>query len=109
MSLLDSSDVIVLSIELIVLVGYLLSLIVTIIIYHKNKRIISISWLWFIGAQICLFLHSLFDALDTLNWQSEYIDDWFDLFDGILFVVGVVVISIALFLLVKKEKEIWSI
>lgn len=104
---LDSADLFLFIVEIIIAFGFLVVFLFSLFIstdYHK----ISKGWNCVIGGLFFIFLHAVCDVLDTLKWEKRKIRDILDFFDGLFFVVGLLLLAFGILRINKHSKTLWG-
>ena len=108
MAIFETPNIYLFVIEIISFLGFTTAFFMASILsknYPKISR--TKSWIVIQTGLFCGILHSLFDILDTFNFEN--LSDWFDLFDGLFFFTAIALIAIGLLLTSTEGKKQWGL
>ncbi len=104
---LDSADLFLFVVEIIIAFGFLVVFLFSLFMstdYHK----ISKGWNFVIVGLFFIFIHAVFDVLDTLKWEKKITRDILDFFDGLFFVFGLLLLALGILRINKHSKTLWG-
>ncbi len=105
---LESEDIYLFAIEALITVGFLASCIIAWFLRTKFPKQSSKGWIWISLGLFSIAIHGVFDALDTLKWDVESLKDWLNFFDGLFFVLGILLIAIGIYWIAKLGAKKWG-
>ena len=94
--------------ELLTTLILLVALIFAISIHFKYPKLSAKSWLTICYGLFFLVIHALFDLLDSHDWETEILSDYFNIVDGITYIIGLLLIALGIVKISKKGQEIWG-
>jgi hypothetical protein len=106
---LEPDDLFLISIEFLISVGLLISLAFALKIRSHYPNLTEKGWLEISTGLLGIFLHSIFDVLDTLKWSIEDLNDLLNVFDGLFFVLGIVLIGIGIMRIANYGAIAWEL
>lgn len=105
---LDPEDIFLVTIEFLIVLGLLIALILAYRVGIRFPKLTSQGWTQIIIGIGGIFLHGIFDALDTLKWEIPEFTDWLNLFDGSFFVLGLLFIGIGIWKIANYGASAWE-
>ncbi|MHA1167838.1 MAG: hypothetical protein ACTSRU_08465 [Candidatus Hodarchaeales archaeon] len=106
---LASGDYYLIIIESTVIVGLLAALVLALIIWSQYKDLASKGWLEICIGIASIMIHGVFDVLDTFIWSIDGFRDLLNVFDGIFFVAGIILITIGIWMIADHGAKAWGI
>jgi hypothetical protein len=104
--LIDPSDLFLISIEIIISLGLLVALIISLMVRKKFLILANQGWNIVCLGIVCLLLHAIFDAIDTIN-LADVLIDILNLFDGLFFLLGIIILGFGIFKIANFSAEQW--
>ncbi len=106
---LDSGDTFLIIIESTVIIGLLVALVIALVIWSQYKEMASKGWLIICGGIASIMIHGIFDVLDTFKWSIDGFRDLLNVFDGIFFVAGIIMITAGIWLIADSGAKAWGL
>ena len=108
---IDPEDQFLITMEFLILIGLLISLILALRIRSRHPNLTSKGWLEICIGLFFIALHASFDVLDTLKWALEEIDisDVFNVFDGLFFFLGICLVGFGIMKIANYGAEAWEL
>lgn len=106
--MIDPDDLYLWTIELLIIVGLLVSVYFAIKVKSKYKYLTEHGWNTIVYGMIFILFHAIFDALDTLEWTDDVITDMLNVLDGGTFVIGLCIVAFGIWKIAQYGDEIWG-
>ena len=106
---LEPDDLFLISIEFLISVGLLTALVFALKIRARYPNLTAKGWLEICTGLLGILLHSIFDVLDTLKWSIEDMTDLLNIFDGLFFVLGIVLVGIGIMKIANYGAIVWEL
>ncbi|MHA1968620.1 MAG: hypothetical protein ACW964_12545 [Candidatus Hodarchaeales archaeon] len=105
---LDSDDLFLVTMESLILIGLVITLILALRIRSRYPNLTSIGWLEICVGLLGVALHAVFDVLDTFKWSIEDMSDLLNVFDGSTFVLGLILVGIGILRVANYGAKAWE-
>ncbi|MFX0085220.1 MAG: hypothetical protein ACFFAU_06070 [Candidatus Hodarchaeota archaeon] len=106
---LERDDLFLISIEFLISIGLLISLVLALKIRSRYPNLTVKGWLEICIGLFGILLHSIFDVLDTLKWNIKDLNDILNVFDGLFFVLGLVLVGIGIMKIANSGATAWEL
>ena len=108
---LDPEDQFLIIVEILTLVGLLISSFLALRIRSRYPNLTSKGWLEVCIGLFSMALHAGFDVLDTLKWSIEEIDmsDLLNVFDGSFFLLGICLVGLGIWKTASYGAKEWDL
>ncbi|MHA1637745.1 MAG: hypothetical protein ACTSUO_03330 [Candidatus Thorarchaeota archaeon] len=107
-SLIDPDDIFLIGMESMIVVGVLIAVIVAYLIQSRHPKITSMGWKTIIIGLAFILFHSIFDVLDTLQFD-DLVVDVLNVLDGASFVIGLVLFALGIYKIAEFGAQQWGI
>ncbi len=106
---LEADDLFLISIEFLISIGLLVSLAFALKIRSRFPNLTVKGWLEICIGLLGIFVHGIFDVLDTFKWNIEDLNDILNVFDGLFFVLGLVLVGIGIMKIANYGATAWEL
>jgi len=106
--LLDPEDLFLISMESLIVLGLFTATVISYKIRKKHPRITSEGWTSIVAGIAILMFHAIFDALDTLQFD-DFVIDILNLFDGLTFVIGLLLFAYGIYRIAEYGAKQWGL
>lgn len=106
--LLDPEDLFLISMESLIILGLFIATVLSYKIRKKHPRITSEGWTSIVAGIAVLMFHAILDALDTLQFD-DFLIDILNLFDGLTFVIGLLLFSYGIYRIAENGAKQWGL
>ncbi|MCF2137940.1 MAG: hypothetical protein K9W43_11970 [Candidatus Thorarchaeota archaeon] len=106
--LLDPQDLPLISIELLIAIGFLMAFIFAFMVQSKHPKLTSKGWNKILAGLFFLMLHGIFDALDTLQFD-DFTVDLLNVLDGSCFVIGLLLFALGIYGIAVYGASLWEV
>ena len=90
-----------------IVVGVLISVIVAYLILARHPKMTAMGWKTIIIGLIFILFHSVFDVLDTLQFDDVVVDS-LNVLDGATFVIGLVLFALGIYKIAEFGAQQWG-
>lgn len=106
---LNPDDLFLITMETIIVIGLIISLIIALMVRSRYPKLTSQGWFEIYAGIACILFHGVFDVLDTLEWSIEILTDWFNVFDGLFFVIGLILVGVGIWKIANYGATAWEL
>jgi hypothetical protein len=106
---LEPADYFLIIMESTVVVGVLVVIVLALAIRSRYPELTSEGWLVICTGLISIIFHGIFDVLDTLKWNIDYMTDWLNVFDGLTFVAGIALLALGTWQIANYGAKKWGL
>lgn len=106
-NLLDPEDTFLISAETLIIIGLAIAVFFAYRI-HKKHSSINTGWNIILYGMISLLVHSIFDMLDTLQWD-DFVVDVLNVLDGTAFVLGLLLLAVGIYKIAEFGAKKWEL
>ncbi|TXT56524.1 MAG: membrane protein of unknown function [Candidatus Thorarchaeota archaeon] len=106
--LLSPDDLVLFGVESLIAIGVFIAIVIAILIHMRYPTLTSKGWRTIIIGMVFILLHSIFDAIDTLQFDELTIEI-LNLLDGSTFVVGLILFAFGIYNIAEYGAEQWGL
>ncbi len=106
--LLNPEDIPLISIELAIAIGFLLAALFALRVQSRHPKLTSHGWRLIILGLFFLFVHGLFDVMDTLQFDSLTVDV-LNVLDGSCFIIGLLLFAVGIYKIADFGSKLWEV
>ncbi|MFW9848757.1 MAG: hypothetical protein ACFFF4_06435 [Candidatus Thorarchaeota archaeon] len=107
LDLIDPDDLYLIGVESLITLGVLVALVIAYLILSRHEKIAK-GWNFVVFGLLFILLHSIFDVLDTLQWD-DIVVDVLNVGDGITFLIGLLLFAIGLYRIAEFGAKQWEV
>jgi hypothetical protein len=104
--LIDPEDLYLIGVESLIVLGVLVVLIIAYLILSRHEKIAK-GWNFVVFGLFFIFLHSVFDVLDTLQWDDLTVDI-LNVGDGVTFLIGLLLFALGIYRIAEFGAKQWE-
>ncbi len=105
--LIDPDDLYLIGVESLIALGVLVALVIAYLILSRHEKIAK-GWNFVVFGLLFILIHSIFDVLDTLQWD-DIVVDVLNVGDGITFLIGLLLFAIGLYRIAEFGAKQWEV
>jgi hypothetical protein len=105
--LIDPEDTFLVSAEALIIIGLFIAVILAYMI-HKRHSSIATGWNFILFGMISLLAHSIFDMLDTFQWD-DLVVDVLNVLDGFTFCLGLLLLALGIYKIAEFGAKKWGL
>lgn len=105
---LDPEDLFLIGAETLIALGVLGAIILAYLVQSRHPKLTSRGWSMIIIGLVFILLHSIFDVLDTLQWE-DLVVDILNVLDGATFVLGLLLFAFGIFRIAEYGAQQWGL
>ena len=104
--LIDPEDVYLIGVESLIVLGVLVALIIAYLIQSRHTKIAK-GWNFVVIGLGFILFHSIFDVLDTMQWD-DLIVDVLNVLDGATFLIGLLLFALGIYRIAEYGAQQWG-
>jgi hypothetical protein len=104
--LIDPEDLYLIGVESLIVLGVLVALVIAYLIQTRHEEIAR-GWNLVVIGLVFILIHSVFDVLDTLQWD-DLIVDVLNVGDGVTFVIGLLLFALGIYRIADFGAKQWE-
>ncbi|MHA2425938.1 MAG: hypothetical protein ACXAEF_14200 [Candidatus Thorarchaeota archaeon] len=105
--MIDPEDLYLIGVESLIVLGVLIALVIAYLILSRHERIAK-GWNFVVYGLLFILLHSIFDVLDTLQWDDLTVD-LLNVGDGVTFLIGLLLFALGIYRIAEHGAKQWEV
>ncbi|MHA2426312.1 MAG: hypothetical protein ACXAEF_16100 [Candidatus Thorarchaeota archaeon] len=105
--MIDPEDLYLIGIESLIVLGVLVALVIAYLILSRHESIAK-GWNFVVYGLLFILLHSVFDVLDTLQWDDLTVD-LLNVGDGVTFLIGLLLFALGIYRIAVFGAKQWEV
>ena len=106
--LIEPDDVFLISMESMIVIGLIGAIVFAYLVQSRYPKVISQGWKFILIGLVFMFLHAIFDVLDTMQWDDLVVDS-LNVLDGATFVIGLFLFALGIYRIAEYGAKQWGL
>lgn len=106
--LIEPDDLFLIGMESTIVVGLFVAIVFAYLVQSRYPKVTSQGWRFILIGLVFMFIHGIFDVLDTMQWDDIVVDS-LNVLDGATFVIGLLLFAVGIYRIAEYGAKQWGL